>query len=242
MQLDDQLKIRTPEGVELTLTLAGLGSRIVASLLDTLLQVVAVVVVAIAASFAPAGAGDLAFGLVALFVFLLFLGYPILFEVLDGGRSIGKRAAGIKVVRTDGGPIGLASAAIRNVMRLVDLLPFAYAVGAITIVATARNQRLGDLAAGAVVIRERLGKPIPLGQFLSEPEPAGTTRFDLTALAQEDLALISRFFERRGSLSPERRQQLGGEIAQRIANKTAVDVPEDPEPFLWAVLRQSASS
>jgi uncharacterized RDD family membrane protein YckC len=238
VQLDDQLKIRTPEGVELTLTLAGLGSRIAASLLDGLIQAVVIVIIVIGAAALPGELGDLGVGFVALFGFLLLFGYPILFEVLDGGRSIGKRAAGLRVVRLDGGPVGFSAAAIRNVLRLVDALPFAYAAGAISIVATNNNQRLGDLAAGTVVIRERTASPAPI---VIAPLPIDALRHDVTAITDQDIVLIRRFFERRDSLLPERRQQLAAEIAARVAAKLSLpSPPEDPEQLLMAVLQQKA--
>lgn len=237
MQLDDQLKIRTPEGVELSLTLAGLGSRIVATMLDAVIQFVVILIFIVAAALLPGEMGDLGFGLVALFVFLLFFGYPILFEVLDGGRSIGKRAAGLRVVRLDGGAVGFATAAIRNVLRLVDILPGGYAVGAIAIVANSRNQRLGDMAAGTVVIRERTATtPVTIA-----PLPPGAVRYDVTRISQEDVALIRRYFARRDTLSSDRRQQLASTIAQRLAVKVALAEPAtNPEELLATILHQKA--
>ncbi|MGI8517988.1 MAG: RDD family protein [Acidimicrobiia bacterium] len=237
MQLDDQLKIRTPEGVELSLTLAGLGSRIVATMLDAVIQFVIAVIFIIAAALLPGEMGDLGFGLVALFLFLLFFGYPILFEVLDGGRSIGKRATGLRVVSLDGGAVGFASAAIRNVLRLVDLLPGGYAVGAIAIVANSKNQRLGDMAAGTVVIRERT----TTSPVIVAPLPPGAVRYDVTRISQEDVALIRRYFERRDALSPARRQELANTIVQRVAVKVALAEPAaNPEELLATILHQKA--
>lgn len=238
MQLDDQLRIRTPEGIELSLTLAGLGSRIAATLLDALIQFVATVIVILAAAALPGEMGDLGFGLVGIFVFLLFFGYPILFEVLDGGRSIGKRAAGLRVVRLDGGAVGFGASAIRNVLRLVDFLPAFYAVGAIAIVATSSSQRLGDLAAGTVVIRERTARPASFPTAPLSPEAA---RYDVTRVSQEDVALIRRFFERRDSLTPFRRKQLATTIAERVVSKMAMLAPvTDPEELLAAILHQKS--
>jgi uncharacterized RDD family membrane protein YckC len=236
VQLDDQLTIRTPEGVELNLTLAGLASRVLASLLDGLIQSLAggIVVVALVVVF-DGSLEALGSGLLALALFLIFFGYPILFEVLDGGRSIGKRATGLRVVRLDGGPIGFGAASIRNIMRLVDVLPGGYAVGAIAILATPHNQRLGDLAAGTVVIRERSTQVAPAVQ--RAPTPSRYGRLDVTAVTADEIALIRRYFERRESLPDPRRLELAWDIARRIGAKVALPGElVDPEDFLARVL------
>jgi uncharacterized RDD family membrane protein YckC len=236
VQLDDQLTIRTPEGVELNLTLAGLASRVLASLLDGLIQLIAggVIVVALVVIF-DGGLETLGSGLLALALFLIFFGYPILFEVLDGGRSIGKRATGLRVVRLDGGPIGFGAAAIRNIMRLIDILPGGYAVGAITILATPHNQRLGDMAAGTVVIRERTIQVAPVAQ--SAPIPTSYGRLDVTAVSADEIALIRRYFERREALPEGRRMELAWDIARRIKAKVALPGElVDPEGFLARIL------
>jgi len=236
VQLDDQLTIRTPEGVELNLTLAGLASRVLASLLDALIQSVAggILIVAVVVIFQ----GDLEIlgsALLVLSLFLIIFGYPILFEVLDGGRSIGKRATGLRVVRLDGGPIGFGAASIRNIMRMIDILPGGYAVGAIAILATPHNQRLGDMAAGTVVIRERSTKvPLPLE---SAPISSSYERLDVTAVTAEEIALIRRYFERREALPEARRLELAWDIARRISGKVALPGElVDPEGFLARVL------
>lgn len=237
MQLDDQLTIRTPEGVELNLTLAGLASRVLASLLDGLIQSIAggVVIVALVVIF-DGGLETLGSGLLALSLFLIFFGYPILFEVLDGGRSIGKRATGLRVVRLDGGPIGFGAASIRNIMRLIDILPGGYAVGAIAILATPHNQRLGDMAAGTVVIRERTTQvTAPVVQ--STPIPSSYGRLDVTAVTADEVALIRRYFERREGLPEARRMELAWDIARRLKAKVALPGEiVDPEGFLARVL------
>jgi uncharacterized RDD family membrane protein YckC len=236
VQLDDQLTIRTPEGVELNLTLAGLASRVLASLLDGLIQSLAggIVVVALVVVF-DGSLEALGSGLLALALFLIFFGYPILFEVLDGGRSIGKRATGLRVVRLDGGPIGFGAASIRNIMRLIDLLPGGYAVGAIAILATPHNQRLGDMAAGTVVIRERSSQVAATVQ--SAPIRSSYGRLDVTAVTAAEIALIRRYFERRQSLPEPRRLELAWDIARRISAKVALPGElVDPEDFLARVL------
>ena len=89
--------------------------------------------------------------------FLVFFGYDVLFEVRSRGRTLGKRWTGLRVVRTGGQPVTFVPSCVRNVMRLVDILPAFYGIGMLSIFVTGRNQRLGDLAAGTLVVRERPG-------------------------------------------------------------------------------------
>ena len=95
----------------------------------------------------------------AIIFFLVFFGYDVLFEVRSRGRTPGKRWTGLRVVRTGGQPVTFVPSCVRNVMRLVDILPVPplYAVGMLSIFVTGKNQRLGDLAAGTLVVRERPG-------------------------------------------------------------------------------------
>lgn len=242
MELEDRLTIRTPEGVELSLTLAGPGSRIAAALLDFLIQAIVIVVLIIAILAAvDDDSVDLAIGLGVVVYTVIFFGYPILFELLDGGRSIGKRAAGLRVVLLDGGPAGFGAIAIRNVLRLIDFLPLFYGVGLLSIVLTRHHQRLGDLASGAIVIRERTVAP---RRSLAPAVPAdpGRVPLDVTAVGVEEIALIQRFLDRRESLPQPRRAALAADIAQRVTEKVALVEPVgDPELFLARVLAEKAS-
>jgi hypothetical protein len=120
-------------------------------------------------------------------------------------------------------------------MRLVDVLPGGYAVGAIAILATPHNQRLGDLAAGTVVIRERTTQVAP--EVQSAPIPSSYGRLDVTAVTADEIALIRRYFERRESLPDPRRLELAWDIARRIGAKVALPGElVDPEDFLARVL------
>jgi len=159
MEIDDRYVAATPEGVSLEFVLAGLGSRFVAVFIDLVIQVLAAGIV-IAAVDAAIGTSSttrqyVAAGVDVLIGFLAVFGYFVLFECLNAGRSPGKALTGLRVVRVDGGPVGVRASVLRNVGRLVDLLPSLYAVGAVLILVTRNNQRLGDLLAGTLVIRER---------------------------------------------------------------------------------------
>ena len=157
MQLD-RLTIATPEGVDLELTLAGVGSRFTSVLVDYVIQLVILValgfVLGLGAGVTPDSGGFLT-ATWLLLAFVIFIGYDIAFEVLASGRTPGKRMNGLRVVRENGGPVTFPASAVRNILRLIDLLPGTYLVGITAILVSARNQRLGDIAAGTLVVRER---------------------------------------------------------------------------------------
>jgi uncharacterized RDD family membrane protein YckC len=143
------------------------------------------------------------------------LTYDVAFEVLGGGRTPGKRAAHLRVLRADGRPVDLAASAIRNLVRLVEGLPLLYLPAAISILSTARNQRLGDLAAGTVVVREvRTAEPAPMPRFLLSAPPTGP--LDTTRVTAEDLAAVNDFLARRANLEPAVRADLAARLAQAI--------------------------
>lgn len=162
MTLDDRYVTATPEGVALDVVLAGLGSRFAALLLDTVIQLGALIafsiVVALVGNSIGGETGSLvAGGGAALFALLDILGYFVICEMCFGGRTVGKMLLGLRVIRVGGGPVGFWSSLLRNVLRFVDFLPSVYLVGCILILTTERNQRLGDLAGSTLVIRERIG-------------------------------------------------------------------------------------
>jgi uncharacterized RDD family membrane protein YckC len=221
MRYEDAITISTPEGVELELPLAGLGSRFVAALVDIIIKAGLILALRIALGVAEAyGAA-----LFSVLAFLVFFGYDILFETLASGRTPGKRWSGLRVVRLEGQPIGFVSSAIRNTLRLVDGLPFGYVIGAISILASSKNQRLGDIAAGALVIREpsapRTNWTAP--SFARRQAPVG---WDVSSVTVEEVGAVRGFLERRYDLTPEARRQLGSTLAERLRPKV-VGVPDD---------------
>jgi uncharacterized RDD family membrane protein YckC len=146
----DRLRIATPEGVTVDLILAGVGSRFAATLIDLtfkgLLIVGALIGAALIGDFGPA--------LYSVISFAIYFGYDVAFEVLADGQTPGKRWTGLRVLRDDGRPVDLLSSSIRNVVRLVDGLPLSYLPAMVSILLTKRNQRIGDLAASTIVVRE----------------------------------------------------------------------------------------
>jgi uncharacterized RDD family membrane protein YckC len=236
--IDDRITITTPEGVDVELVLAGLGSRFLAGMLDLTIEVALLV-----ALFLIAGALDARGVVIAAFLVLLFLllfGYFVLFEVLNRGRTPGKAAAGLRVVRTDGGPVGFVTSATRNLLRLVDgwdLLTIVLCpVGITSVVATRHDQRLGDLAAGTVVVRERF-VPVPPPVPPGPPVDLARIPWDVSAVGPEEVALLRRFLDRRGGLEPAARIHLAAELAHRVGTQIVGSAEGWPaEPFLETIV------
>lgn len=219
MLLDERLPVETPEGVHLELVLAGLGSRFIARLLDTTIQL-AIILALLAAVFVTAAPG-VARAVVFVVVFLVMFFYDVPFELYNEGRTIGKVTAGIRVVGGAGEPVSFLASAVRNIMRIIDFLPVLYAVGAVSIIATRHDQRLGDLAAGTVVIRDRFPgitafPPTPI----TVPADAVVT-WDVSAVSNDDVATIRYFLERRTALPWEVRDHFGHTLAARFAGRIA---------------------
>ncbi len=210
MQLDKTISIDTPEGVTIDLTLAGLGSRFIAQLLDTLIKGGALLAL-LALSAAVNANGTATQALLVMLVFAAFFIYDIVFETIWAGRTPGKRATGIRVVTQDGGPAGFFRSAVRNLLRAVDVLPGPYAVGALSILLTRRDQRLGDVAAGTLVVRERTARlDVPLPSSLTVVVPPG---FDATAIGDDHLSLARQFLARRSGLADQTRHRLAFQVA-----------------------------
>src|SRR3974390_2675776 len=158
----DQLSIETPELVNIEMPLAGIGSRFIAVLVDTLLWAAGLfvlglvfwIVVPAVRAFSQLSYQWVA-AIVTLTLFLLNWGYFTLFEAFANGRTPGKRIARIRVIQRSGRPIGLFESMARNFVRYIDQIPFFYAVGVITMFVPRQHQRLGDLAAGTLVVRDR---------------------------------------------------------------------------------------
>lgn len=262
MSYEDRITIQTPEGVDLDLTLAGLGSRFAARIIDELIKLA--IIVALFAGMASLGASAsvtsgldadgsppeavlVVVAVVVLIVFLVNFFYEVLFETLASGRTPGKRATGLRVVRLDGRPVGFTASAVRNLLRVIDSLPFAYVAGMVCILVTPRNQRLGDLAAGTLVAREMKGAA-PASERAewagmrqgAVSTPAST--WDVTAITAEEAAAVRRFLERREGLQADARARLATHFAARLNPKVA-GAPNElgAEEFLEAVVAAKAA-
>jgi uncharacterized RDD family membrane protein YckC len=269
--------IDTPEQVELEYSVAGVGSRFVAVLLDTLtigaffvLELVALVVIGAASSASPAAgklgeaAGKWFLAFVIFINFAILWGYFALFEAYWHGQTPGKRVMKLRVIKDSGRQITLFEALARNLLRVVDWMPSLYLVGVITMLCNKRNQRLGDLAAGTMVVHERLDEPSllyqtsttlvapvgfaaqPLGQEAVAPwgQPV-TAMFPADAVARlnaQDLVVIEMFFARMLDLPMETRAAVAYRMVAQMAAKMGVAVPEgNPERALESIAYQMRS-
>jgi uncharacterized RDD family membrane protein YckC len=241
--MNDSYQVSTPEQVALGFEIVGLGSRFLAALLDTLIQTVVLLALILLVGLVntllgPLGgarSGDWVAGatvaLVVLLLFLTYWGYHIFFEMAWNGQTPGKRLIGIRVLTTGGQPITLVHSLIRNLVRIVDYLPASYMIGAVAILVTPRCQRLGDLAAGTIVVRERReAAPRTLegyaGQALS---PAQASLFKA-----DDVTLAREFLLRRDTLPLERRQALAEQIASRFRARLGPSAAAVPAEALLA--------
>ena len=260
----DQLSIDTPELVSLDMPVAGLGSRFVALLVDyTIWLVVLIIIVVIVALVDPSLSHFSKIGqkwanaILVLVPFLFLWGYFTLFEAFWNGRTPGKYVAKIRVIQISGRGIGLFESMTRNIVRFVDQFPGVYAVGAVCVFLTARHQRLGDMAAGTLVVheRERLDSPaistassrtVTAGLFspLSTPlRPLGSASIPATHLERlnhQDLEVLEGFFARRLDFSMETRLSLATRITDAISTKAGLERPPDisDETFLEQIARQ----
>ena len=244
-RLEDSVTIATPEGVELELTLAGAGSRFVSALVDLAIQIGILIALALALGGLRGGgvsSNDTAAGVWALVSFVVISGYDISFEVLASGRTPGKRMNRLRVVRTSGGPVGFVTSAIRNTLRLIDFLPFAYVIGALLILATKRNQRLGDLAAGTLVVRETRAATVAPSVVAPRPAAPVSAVWDTSAVTTDEIAAVRRFLERRHEIDLEARRRLAYTFASRLRPKVAGAPPNvGDEEFLALLVAAKAS-
>jgi uncharacterized membrane protein SpoIIM required for sporulation/uncharacterized RDD family membrane protein YckC len=218
--------VETPEHVDVRFELAGVGSRMAAALLDLLLVWLGLIVLAFVYStvggsgvWGSAARGWLGAFLILL-VFVLFWGYFTLFEALNGGRTPGKQALGIRVVMDTGRSLTPTAAVIRNLVRLLDCyfpaLPFAPAL--VMMFFHPSNKRLGDLAAGTIVVRDRptdwvLGAR---GAEAAASEPIETGPPDLS---EDEFRLLDRFLGRLNDLAPEVALRLTADLARRFETR-----------------------
>jgi len=148
MKLDTLALVETPEGTDLHADLVGLVPRALAYTVDLFIRIGIMFVLSILLLFF----GEVGVGIYLIVFFVLEWWYPVLFEVYRGGQTWGKKAFNIKVVNDDLTPVSLGPSLIRNLLRGADIFPLFYAVGSVSVLCTNRFQRLGDLAAGTIVV------------------------------------------------------------------------------------------
>jgi uncharacterized membrane protein SpoIIM required for sporulation/uncharacterized RDD family membrane protein YckC len=226
-------RIATPENVELEFRLAGLGSRFLAFVIDSAIELAlygALVVLSLAAgrTFGAGQALSSWASVVLLFAYFgVRWGYFLFFEIRMRGQTPGKRVLGIRVVRTSGLPLGVRQSLLRNLLRIVDSLPPPFCiVGAVSVVASRRGQRLGDLAAGTVVIRERFRasrEPDTGGERaagwvsrLEQGRSRAAVLFPRGQVSIAQVALIEEYFRRVARLDDGQRRELSWQIASPL--------------------------
>ena len=195
--LDTTRRVATPEGIELTLHLAGPVPRALAWAIDLLLRAA----VLLLAMLAVAPLGRAGSGLILLAAFFVEWLLPACFEALWNGQTPGKRALGLRVLNDDGTPLRWPAALTRNLLRAADFLPFFYGVGLVTMLANRDFKRLGDLAAATVVVYEPEKRA---ARRIAEAPPVAPP----IALELAEQRALLDLAERSGSLTPERLEEL----------------------------------
>jgi uncharacterized RDD family membrane protein YckC len=188
----DGLFIATPERISFSYQLAGLGSRFLAQLIDLIILGIALIILGIGTA-ALGLDGNTSSLILVLGIFILTNGYFVFFEGLWSGQTPGKRASKLRAVGQEGQPITFEQALTRNLVRNLDFLPFGYGVGLIALFANGRGKRLGDLAAGTVVVRERAGLSLPRLVAMAQRGLTPTTpRAGPQAAASSDTAYVQQ--------------------------------------------------
>jgi uncharacterized RDD family membrane protein YckC len=242
--LSDLTFLEIPENVRLGFRIAGPGSRLPAYLLDLLARAAIFYVLASALQILllPFASTGLLTGAYFVVAFLLEWGYGCFFETWWNGQTPGKRALGLRVIRTEGYAIGFQEAMVRNLLRAADFVPLFYAAGFLTSILNPRLQRIGDLVAGTMVVRERkpslAGELEGLNEYPPVPHEAFRHRY---RPSEKTLETIESLFRRRFELSPGRLDEIALLLAEPLAKQ--LDSLEDrrfareePAEFLFRLL------
>jgi uncharacterized RDD family membrane protein YckC len=224
---DRQLIINTPEQVSLHFEVAGIGSRFMAFLIDSMLQGIGYLVIfllwlaaAAAFSFLDKFASKWMTAFLIIAAFVLYWGYFAIFEAAWHGQTPGKSFVGIRVVKDSGRGITTGEAMTRNFLRAVDSLPGMYLFGLITMLVSTEKKRIGDYVAGTIVVHEKAADEKEMSfQQLDQTTIVQDWALKLTP---EDLELIESFLQRRYTFEPGARYVTGSRIAERMKQKSGV--------------------
>ena len=267
IETEETLVIETPERVPLAFALASIGNRFLAAAIDHFLQYLSIAIV-VWIFLSAAGIGEdvgileelrseapkWMIALMILILFLLFAGYFILFEWLWDGQTPGKRLLKLRVIREDGRPITLWEAIARNLLRVFDAIPGfllpIYSVGLIVIFLSNRDQRVGDIFAGTVVIRERTDEAPTFAETFSNRIADAAFRrvqkrtefnVNVTVLSAEEVEVIESFLRRRWDLTDRQRVWMAWRIALPLMYKLKPDYDVNTfsyEGFLEEILHR----
>jgi uncharacterized RDD family membrane protein YckC len=235
---DDILVIETPERVPLHFALASIGNRFLACAIDHAIQGLALALIVIASLLvanyptierAVSSAPKWVYAVMILLVFLILSAYFAFFEWIWSGQTPGKRWLKLRVIREDGRPITFWEASVRNLLRPLDMLPYPfYSIGLISVFATARDRRVGDMVAGTVVIREREAEAPEFSQVFATPvsDPALRRSFkpvdftaSLSSLTESEIQVVETFLRRRWDLPDVPRQWMAWRVSLPILYK-----------------------
>jgi uncharacterized RDD family membrane protein YckC len=276
-QLAEEYTIDTPENVSFGYAVAGIGSRFIATLIDSfilgvlLIGLNIVIAVALAALSENASSFDqnlgspednwvagLLIAIYALLNFAIWWGYYMLFEWIWHGQTIGKRTARIRVVRVDGAPLSFVPVAVRNLVRIIDFMPFGYGVGVVTMFCNSQSRRLGDFAAGTLVVKdegdvtiEALMAAVPTAAptRLRTEAPATPETFEnissdlapdqdwsgIRRLAPADYALVQE------TLARYRSKSLDKALLGRVAAAIATKLEQIPSSYVETIQRTATN-
>ncbi|HYG79302.1 MAG TPA: RDD family protein [Pyrinomonadaceae bacterium] len=237
IQTEETLIIETPERVPLHFALASIGNRFLACAFDHALQTVAFLVLyfvfdALVSSLnvgGMAGASRWAVALLIIFAFLIWSSYFIIFEWRMNGQTPGKRWLKLRVIREDGRPITFWEASVRNLLRLFDIMPLPfYSIGLISLFISTRGQRVGDLVAGTVVVRERETEAPTFNQVFDSPvsdvalrRACKPVRFtaDIGPVTEPEIEVVETFLRRRYDLPDHARMWMAWRVATPLLYK-----------------------
>ena len=236
--MNEHLSIETPEQIKINYSIAGIGSRFYAALIDvavmTLIALIGIYVIARAISDLDERLGNWLVAIAGIATFAFLWGYYMVFEITTNGQSLGKRALGLRVIKVHGYPISFSDSAIRNLVRIVDFLPFFYGAGLVAMLLNKNWQRLGDLAAGTLVVKEdtKVSPSSARTPTIRKSTFVYADWIQLDQLTDAELVSIREYLSRRGTLPRLRRSQLVRTIGTPIARKMGGSNPIDYELFL----------
>ena len=235
---EDILIIETPERVPLHFALASIGNRFIACAIDHALQALAILLMVIGftliANYASAGEQLIAApkwvkAVLIVVVFLIFSSYFAFFEWIWNGQTPGKRWLKLRVIREDGRPVTFWEAAVRNLVRSLDMMPAPfYSIGLISVFVSASDQRVGDMVAGTVVVREREAEAPAFAQVFASPvsDPALRRSFtpvdfvaELDTLTESEIQVVETFLRRRWDLVDMARQWMAWRVSLPLLYK-----------------------
>jgi len=239
------LTVETPENIELRLPLAGFGPRFLALVVDSLLQtvgfvLVAILSVALAVVIAPAAESGAVWLLIFILmgVVLVMLGYFVVFEVIWNGQTPGKRLTGIRVVKRGGLPLTFTDSLLRNLVRLVDYLPSYGLIGLVSFFVSRNQQRLGDLVADTVVTRE-FKHGLPYTWFT--PQVGGGAE-QAAAIPPAVSYVIGSYLSRAAALPVGERLALTERIIEKLGYSARTMSLRERDAYLASLLQWQAGA